>query len=294
MTSGAVRPRRRSGCRSTPSVSGTLGSKQLGTLHAAYGDVFGEVFTADLCRDIAVTPVPAPTLTKTPATQGPVATGSPVTWTLRYGNTGRRGTAGRSAAGHAAGRASPTSPAPRCPCSPLRRSSPRPTGTIVRWNVGTIAPGTPNAGMVTITAKAGAVTSRRRHAAAADVHEQRGARGDGCGRHAVRGRGERLRRRPGARHHARQVGRQDGHRLAAGHGHLHAHAALGERRPAREHARDRPVSGGAEPAASGRPGGHVRRVRPDPRPARARRRGRPILDTAMTVGSDVVTQGGGP
>jgi hypothetical protein len=60
-----------------PSVSGTTGVKQLAAFHAAYGDVFGEGFTADVCRDLTVTPVPAPTLTKTTSTQGAVATGSP-------------------------------------------------------------------------------------------------------------------------------------------------------------------------------------------------------------------------
>ena len=69
------------------SVSGTVGAKQFGTFHAVYGDVFGEGFTADVCRDITVTPVPAPTLTKTPSTQGPVATGSPVTLDARATGT---------------------------------------------------------------------------------------------------------------------------------------------------------------------------------------------------------------
>ena len=140
------------------SVSGTLGRSRLGTFHAAYGDVFGEAFTADVCRDITVTPVPAPTLTKTPATQGPVAVGSPVTWTLGYGNPG--GAALLDAVlqdtlpegfTYVSSTSSPGLPAPTV--------IPSPSGTIVRWNVGTIAPGTPNAGIVTITAKAGAITN---------------------------------------------------------------------------------------------------------------------------------------
>ena len=40
------------------SVSHTPGFKSFATLHANYGDIFGEAFTADVCRDIEVTAAP--------------------------------------------------------------------------------------------------------------------------------------------------------------------------------------------------------------------------------------------
>src|SRR5262249_18018385 len=70
------------------SVSSTVGAKQFGTFQATCGDVYDEKLTADLCREIQVTPAPAPKLTKTPSTQGPFSTGDAVTWTLSYGNGG--------------------------------------------------------------------------------------------------------------------------------------------------------------------------------------------------------------
>src|SRR4051812_10389833 len=70
------------------SLTGTLGNKQFGQFHILYGDEFGEGFTADLCRDVTIVATPAPKITKTPASQGPVSPGQAVTWTVGYGNTG--------------------------------------------------------------------------------------------------------------------------------------------------------------------------------------------------------------
>ena len=42
------------------SVSHTVGFKSFGTFHANYGDIFGEAFTADICRDIQITAGPDP------------------------------------------------------------------------------------------------------------------------------------------------------------------------------------------------------------------------------------------
>jgi uncharacterized repeat protein (TIGR01451 family) len=141
-----------------PSVSGTLGSKQVGAFHATYGDVFGEAFTADTCRDVTISPTPAPTLTKTPSTQGPVAVGSLATWTLSYGNNGSSALLAATLQdtlppgfSYVSSASSPSLPAPTV--------IPAPSGTIVRWSLGTLAAGTPAAGTVTITARAGAVTA---------------------------------------------------------------------------------------------------------------------------------------
>ena len=48
-----------------PSVSSTLGSKNFGQFTALYGDDYGEGFKVNVCRDITIEPVPAPSLTKT-------------------------------------------------------------------------------------------------------------------------------------------------------------------------------------------------------------------------------------
>src|SRR5262249_27099600 len=71
-----------------PSISATAGPKQLGVLSATFTDDFGGTFTAGVCKDVTIAPLASPTLTKTPATQGPVKAGSPVSWTLTYGNAG--------------------------------------------------------------------------------------------------------------------------------------------------------------------------------------------------------------
>ena len=139
------------------SVSSTTGVKQFGQLHATYGDVFGEGFTADVCRDITISPTPAPKLTKTPAQQGPVKTGSQVTWTLSYGNAGSAALLGTTLQdvlppGFAYVSSSST------PNLGTPTVIPAGSGTIVRWSVGTLAANTPNAGTVTITARAGPVT----------------------------------------------------------------------------------------------------------------------------------------
>src|SRR5262249_39077409 len=71
-----------------PSASATVGSAHIGTFSATYSDDFGGSFTAGVCKDVNIVAVPAPVLTKTPSTQGPVHPGAQVTWTLTYGNTG--------------------------------------------------------------------------------------------------------------------------------------------------------------------------------------------------------------
>ena len=140
------------------SVSSTTGLKQFGQFHATYGDVFGEGFTADLCRDITVSPAPAPSLAKTPPTQGPVSTGSTVTWTLSYGNSGAAALLGTTLEdklppgfSFISSSSSPSLGAPTV--------IPAASGTIVRFNVGTIPATTPSAGTVTINARAGPVTA---------------------------------------------------------------------------------------------------------------------------------------
>ena len=140
------------------SISGTAGAKQFGQFHAEYGDVFGEGFTADVCRDLTVSPTPAPSLTKTPSSQGPVSAGSSVTWTLTYGNTGAEQLLNTVLQdtlppGFTYVTSSST------PSLGAATVIPAPSGTIVRWNVGTITANTPTAGTVTLTARAGAVTS---------------------------------------------------------------------------------------------------------------------------------------
>ncbi len=70
------------------SFTSVLGNHALAKLGGKYGDVFGEGFTIDACRTIEVVGAPAPLVTKTPATQGPVASGQAVQWTLGYGNPG--------------------------------------------------------------------------------------------------------------------------------------------------------------------------------------------------------------
>ena len=118
------------------SVSSTTGFKSFGTFHAQYGDVYGEGFTADLCREIQVVPAPVPQIDKAldPSTPSPVSPGGTVTWTLTYSNTG---TATLSNAvvedvlppGFVFSSATPA-PSQVIPASP---------STIVRWNVGNLA-----------------------------------------------------------------------------------------------------------------------------------------------------------
>ncbi len=137
------------------SLTSTLGNKQFGQFHIVYGDEFGEGFTADLCRDVTIVPQPAPSLTKTPASQGPVSTGQTVSWTLAYGNTG--------AATLNGGLVQDTLPAGFAYVSSSSSPSITPTvipgsQTILRWNVGAIPANTPSAGTITVTARAGNVT----------------------------------------------------------------------------------------------------------------------------------------
>ncbi len=54
-----------------PSVSSTIGQKKIATVKAEYGDVFGEGFTGVFCRELTITPIPAPNVTKTPGKPGP-------------------------------------------------------------------------------------------------------------------------------------------------------------------------------------------------------------------------------
>src|SRR4029079_2968406 len=130
----------------------------IGQFHATYSDVYGENFTADLCREIIVSPLPAPRLTKTPSAQGPFTTGSTVSWTLTYGNTGTASLLNTVLQdtlpvgfAYISSSSSPSLGAPTV--------IPAASGTIVRWNSGTIAANTPSAGTVTIVARAPAVTN---------------------------------------------------------------------------------------------------------------------------------------
>jgi len=140
-----------------PSVSSTVGSKHLGTLSATFTDDFGGKFTAGVCKDVNITAVPVPVLTKTPASQGPVNPGDPITWTLTYGNNG--GSALQSStvqdtlpAGftYVSSSSSPSLAAPTVIPG---------TQTVVHWNTGTVAANTPAAGTITITARAGQLTN---------------------------------------------------------------------------------------------------------------------------------------
>ena len=72
------------------SASGMVGFVPLGTLHAQYGDVYGEGFTADVCREVEVINAPAPQLDKelSPDTPNPTTPGGTVTWILTYSNIG--------------------------------------------------------------------------------------------------------------------------------------------------------------------------------------------------------------
>jgi len=133
-----------------PSVKNNVGTYQFGKFQANYGDIFGEGFSANLCRSITISPVPAPSLIKSPSTQGPFLPGSPVKWTLIYQNTGSAEMVNtiledvlppgfRYVSG---------SPSPMViPGEP----------TIVRWTIGTLAPG--QSGSVTVTALAGPITA---------------------------------------------------------------------------------------------------------------------------------------
>jgi uncharacterized repeat protein (TIGR01451 family) len=133
------------------------GSKHLGTFSATFTDDFGGSFTAGVCKDITIASIPVPVLTKTPASQGPVSPGDPVTWTLHYGNNGSGALGGSTLedtlpAGFAYVSSS-SSPALGAPIViPGAQTS-------VRWNTGAIAANTPAAGTITITARAGQITS---------------------------------------------------------------------------------------------------------------------------------------
>jgi uncharacterized repeat protein (TIGR01451 family) len=140
-----------------PSVSASAGSVHLGTLSATFSDDFGGTFTAGVCKDVTISPVPAPSLTMTPASQGPVNPGEPVTWTLTYGDTG--GAALQSGIVqdtlppgfvYVSSSASPSLGVPKVIPG---------AQTIVRWNAGTVAANTASAGTITITARAGAITA---------------------------------------------------------------------------------------------------------------------------------------
>jgi uncharacterized repeat protein (TIGR01451 family) len=65
----------------------TLGELKIAHLEATYGDVYGENFTADLCRAITVYNGPAPEISKTPDSQT-LYTGQVASWDLNYRNTG--------------------------------------------------------------------------------------------------------------------------------------------------------------------------------------------------------------
>ena len=213
------------------SVSGTLGVEAV--RHAPRrrtATSSARRFTANLCRDITVTPVPGADAHEDAGDTGPRGHRLAGDLDARLRQPGRRGAARTRCCRTRCRRASRTSPAPRRPSLPAPTVIPSPDGTIVRWNVGTIAAGTPNAGTVTITAKAGAVTDGTGTPPQQTFTNDADARGQGRRRQRVHGRRERRRGRPGARPHARQVGRQDVHRLAAEHGHVHAHAEVGQRR----------------------------------------------------------------
>ena len=104
-----------------------------------------------------VVAIPAPTLTTTPATQGPVTVGSSVTWTLTYGNTGAGALQNAVLEDTLPGGYTYVSSA-SSPSLPAPTVIPAASGTIVRWNVGSIAAQTSPAGSVTITARTGAIT----------------------------------------------------------------------------------------------------------------------------------------
>jgi uncharacterized repeat protein (TIGR01451 family)/uncharacterized repeat protein (TIGR02543 family) len=140
-----------------PSVSSTAGSKHLGDLSATFTDDFGGKFTAGVCKDVTIAAVPVPVLTKTPASQGPVSPGDPVTWTLSYGNNGGSALNGSTVqdtlpAGftYVSSSSSPSLGAPTVIPS---------SQTSVRWSTGTLAASTPAAGTITITARAGQLTN---------------------------------------------------------------------------------------------------------------------------------------
>ena len=140
-----------------PSVSSTGGSKHLGDLSATFTDDFGGKFTAGVCKDVTIAPVPVPVLTKTPASQGPVNPGDAVTWTLHYGNNGGSTLQGSTVqdtlpAGftYVSSSSSPSLSAPTVIPG---------TQTTVRWSTGSIAANTPTAGTITVTARAGQITN---------------------------------------------------------------------------------------------------------------------------------------
>ncbi len=138
----------------TSSLTTTAGTQQFGTFNATFGDFFGEGFTSNVCRAITVSAVAGPTLTKTPSTQGPVSVGSPVTWTLTYGNGGSASLLNTVV--------QDTLPLGYTYSSSSSSASITPTvmpgsPAIVRWTVGTLAGGA--SGTLTLTAIAGPITS---------------------------------------------------------------------------------------------------------------------------------------
>ncbi len=163
-----------------PSISSTTGQKKIATVKSEYGDLFGEGFTGVFCRELTVTPTPVPTVTKTPPTQGPVSPGTPVTWTISYGNTGAAALLNSVVEDtlppgftYVSSSSSPSLGAPTViPGSQVK----------VRWNKGTINANTPNSGTVTITARAGAVTNGSGDPLAADLHQYRRAPRNRCRR----------------------------------------------------------------------------------------------------------------
>ena len=70
------------------SITSTVGTYKLADLAASYGDVYGEGFGANICREITVSPAPTARISKDPPTQGPFLPGDQVTWTLSYSNPG--------------------------------------------------------------------------------------------------------------------------------------------------------------------------------------------------------------
>jgi len=133
------------------SVTSTTGTKSIGSFHANYGDNFGEGFTADVCREIAVVAAPGPQITKLPASQGPVFPDSQVTWTLNYSNVGTQSllspvVTDTLPAGFVYVSASPA-PSLVIPGSP----------TILKWNLATLASNA--SGSITLNALAGPITS---------------------------------------------------------------------------------------------------------------------------------------
>ena len=162
--------------RAGSASAGTVAGSSRKTARAAASDPLAGTGFATGSLIVAI---PAPTLTTTPATQGPVTVGSSVTWTLTYGNTGGGRAPERRPRGHASGRLHVrlehvVAVAPGADGHPRGVGARSCAGTSARSRRSTST-----AGIGDDHGQGGRDNRRHRDASTSDVHEQRDARREG-------------------------------------------------------------------------------------------------------------------